>query len=1024
MPKIIVKRDGREETWSVDRVAKAILKSLQASGVKDPLLAKRLAKKVEDKLVADKVEQETVQDTVEQVLMESRLFPVAKKYILYRDKRRAIRGGNELYLDIKDTIDSYLDKTDWRVAENSNMAHSFQGLMLHMSGAVQARYTLEKYSEEIRNAHNHGYFHIHDLSLSLVGYCSGWSLRDLLLEGFNLEGKCSSGPAKHFDAVLGQMVNFLGTLQNEWAGAQAYNNCFSFDTEVLTDHGWKYFNECDMDTKFATLNTETMKLEYQLPNHLHEYDYNGKMHHYKSNLIDTMVTPDHNMLVQARKSKLIKHIKSSDLTFGENDRCYNRTIPRGSNEEFVNTGLMYTTKDGKYTFEMDDWMRFLGTYLSEGSCYFDGKYRARVYISKPEGKECRRIAIDFLEKYKIPYSTDERNVYVYGKSIYNEVFFLGTASKKFIPKEFKDLPPYYLRALIDTLYRCDGYFLEKSTPLYFTVSTALRDDLMEILVKCGMHSSCGVFNKKGNCSYYKGREIRANYDLWYISIINDDRNLILWKPKEIEYDGKVYCASVPNRTLMVRRNGKMHWCGNCDTYLAPFVRHDNLSYTQLKQDIQKFVYNLNTSSRWGGQTPFSNLTFDMVCPKHIANEPVIMGGKLTDDLYGDFNKEMEMINKAFLEVMLEGDYHGRIFSFPIPTYNVTTDFPWDSEVGELLLKLTAKYGVPYFQNFINSDLNPEDVRSMCCRLQMDLRELKKRTGGLFGAGDLTGSVGVVTLNLPKLAYLAQSEEDFLDLITEYATLAKDSLEFKRKMVSDNLERNMMPFSKRYLKNGFRGHFSTIGLVGGHEACLNLIGKGIETESGLRLMTRVLDHLRELTKDFQEETGNLYNLEATPAEGTSYRLAKIDKKLYSDIKTSGTDEVPYYTNSTLLPVGFTEDIFNALEHQNNLQPLYTGGTVFHSFLGEAAPNTKSLKEFIIKALTVTKIPYISITPTFSVCKEHGYLQGEQFTCPTCGAETEVYTRVVGYYRPVKLWNKGKQAEYKDRLEYSHDSTFKS
>lgn len=684
MPKNIVKRDGRIETWSLERIAQAILKSLNASGIKDPLLARRLARKVEAKLEGmASPEQEMVQDTVEQVLMESRLYHVARRYIVYREKRRQIRSETETFLDVTETIDSYLNKSDWRVSENANMAHSFQGLMLHLSGSVQARYSLEKYPEEIRQAHEHGYFHIHDLSFGLAGYCAGWSLRDLLLEGFNLEGRCSSGPPRHFDAALGQMVNFLGTLQNEWAGAQAFNNV--------------------------------------------------------------------------------------------------------------------------------------------------------------------------------------------------------------------------------------------------------------------------------------------------------------------------------------------------DTYLAPFVRHDGLSYDDVRQAMQKFVFNLNTTSRWGGQSPFTNLTFDLTPPAHIASEAAIIGGALTDSVYGDFGPEMEMINRAFLEVMLGGDYHGRIFSFPIPTYNVTPDFPWSSEVGRLLLQLTAKFGAPYFQNFINSDLKPEDVRSMCCRLQMDLRELRKRTGGLFGAGDLTGSIGVVTLNLPKLAYLAQGEEDFLDLVGEYAALAKDSLEFKRKMVVDNMEKGMFPFSRRYLKNGFRGHFSTIGLVGGHEACLNLLGKGIETEAGTRLMIRTLDYLRELTSSFQEETGNLYNLEATPAEGTSYRLAKIDKKLYADIQASGNG-VPYYTNSTLLPVGHTEDVFTALEHQNRLQPMYTGGTVFHSFLGESAPDMESLQKFIVRALSETKIPYISITPTFSVCKDHGYLTGEQAICPTCGAETEVYTRVVGYYRPVKLWNKGKQAEYKDRVEYSQASCF--
>ena len=679
MPKQILKRDECLETWSLERIAYAILKALKASGIKDPLLSKRLARKVELKLGAQEIApQELVQDTIEKVLMESRLYHVAKRFIIYREQRRQLREHKAAYLDIKETINNYLDKADWRVNENANMTHSFQGLMLHLSGTLQARYALEKYPEEVRLSHEHGYFHIHDLSFGLAGYCAGWSLRDLLLEGFNLEGRSSAGPAHHFDAVLGQMVNFLGTLQNEWAGAQAFNNV--------------------------------------------------------------------------------------------------------------------------------------------------------------------------------------------------------------------------------------------------------------------------------------------------------------------------------------------------DTYLAPFIRHDGLTYKQVRQAMQKFIFNLNTTSRWGGQSPFTNLTFDIVPPKHIAKEAIIIGGVLQDSTYGEYVEEMAMINKAFLEVMLQGDHHGRIFSFPIPTYNVTTEFPWETEIGDLLMQLTAKYGVPYFQNFINSDLDPEDVRSMCCRLQMDLRELRKKTGGLFGAGDLTGSIGVVTLNLPKLAYLANNEEDFLDLITEYAELAKDSLEFKRKLIQENLDRGMFPWSSRYLKNGFKAHFSTIGLIGGHEACLNLLGKGIETEGGVRLMQRVLNHLRDLTSGYQEETGTLYNLEATPAEGTSYRLARIDKKLYADIAASGNG-TPYYTNSTALPVGATEDVFAALEHQDMLQPLFTGGTVFHTYLGEAVADHAALKKFIVKAFTKTKLPYISITPTFSVCKDHGYIAGEHFTCPTCDADTEVYTRIVGYYRPISQWNKGKQMEYDDRVCYN-------
>ncbi len=679
MPLQIKKRDGCLETWSAERIAMAILKALKASGIQDPLLARRMARKVEEKLTGvDVPEQELVQDMVERVLMESRLFEVARRYVIYREKRRVLREQKAAYLDIKETIDNYLSKADWRVAENANMSHSFQGLMLHLSGTVQARYVLEKYPEEVRQAHDHGYFHIHDLSFGLAGYCAGWSLRDLLLEGFNLEGRSAAGPARHFDSALGQMVNFLGTLQNEWAGAQAFNNV--------------------------------------------------------------------------------------------------------------------------------------------------------------------------------------------------------------------------------------------------------------------------------------------------------------------------------------------------DTYLAPFIRHDGLDYKQVLQAVQKFVFNVNTTSRWGGQTPFTNLSFDLACPKHLAKEAAIVGGKLIDAGYGEFQAEMDMFNMAFLEVMGGGDFNGQIFSFPIPTYNVTEDFPWDTPIGEKLLELTAKYGAPYFQNFINSDLSPEDVRSMCCRLQMDLRELRNKVGGLFGAGDLTGSIGVITLNLPKLAYLSQSEEDFMDLLTEYSEMAKTALEFKRKMIQEYLDRGMFPWSARYLKNGFRGHFSTIGLVGGHEACLNLLGKGIETDQGVRLMTRVLNHLRDLTARFQEETGTLYNLEATPAEGTSYRLAKIDKGLYADINASGNG-TPYYTNSTNLPVGHCEDVIAALEHQTKLQPLYTGGTVFHTFLGEAVADTQALKNFIMKAFRMTKIPFLSITPTFSVCPQHGYSSGEHHFCPTCGVESEVFTRIVGYYRPVSRWNKGKQAEYVDRVTYT-------
>ena len=463
------------------------------------------------------------------------------------------------------------------------------------------------------------------------------------------------------------------------------------------------------------------------------------------------------------------------------------------------------------------------------------------------------------------------------------------------------------------------------------------------------------------------------------------------------------------------------WAGamafnNFDTLLAPYVRKDKLSYKEVKQGIQQFIFSVNTTSRWGGQSPFTNVTLDLTIPDHLKREAVVWGGKLLDETYADYQKEVDMINKAFIEVMLEGDYQGRIFSFPIPTYNITKDFAWDSENAELLFKMTAKYGTPYFQNFINSDLHPEDVRSMCCRLSMNLRELRQKTGGLFGAGDATGSIGVVTLNMPRLAYLSKGDIDkFFKLIERYMILARNSLEIKRKMLENNLKKGLYPYTARYLPS-FKNHFSTIGLVGMNEACLNLLGENIASERGRKLALAVLDFMRKKLVEFQEETGNLYNLEATPAEGASFRLARIDKKEFPDIITAGTEDAPYYTNSTQLPVDFTDDPIEALNHQEELQAKYTGGTVFHFFIGEALPDARTCKLLVKRILSRYRIPYLSVTPTFSVCPKHGYLSGEHWHCPECGEECEVYSRVVGYYRPVANWNKGKQEEYKHRRSY--------
>jgi ribonucleoside-triphosphate reductase len=462
------------------------------------------------------------------------------------------------------------------------------------------------------------------------------------------------------------------------------------------------------------------------------------------------------------------------------------------------------------------------------------------------------------------------------------------------------------------------------------------------------------------------------------------------------------------------------WAGaqafnSLDTLLAPFVRADKLTYKQVKQQMEQFIYNLNISSRWGGQTPFTNVTFDVKVPEDLRDEYVILGGKIQKEVYGDFQEEMDVINKAFMEVMIKGDMHERVFTFPIPTYNLTKDFDWDSEVSDSLFTLTAKYGVPYFQNFINSDLNPRDIRAMCCRLQLDLRQFYRRVGGFFGFCDKTGSIGVVTINMPRIGYLAKSEKQFFDKLDSLMELAKESLEVKRKVVTENMDKGLLPFTKRYLGT-LRWHFSTIGLIGMNEACLNFLGEGIATEGGREFAIKVLKHMRERVLEFQEETGHIYNLEATPAEGCSYRLARIDKKKYPKIKTAGK-KVPYYTNSTWLPVNFTDDVFEALKHQEPLQVLYTGGTIFHAFIGERIEDFEACKKLVRRIAENFRIPYFTITPTFSICPTHGYLVGEHFKCPTCNKPAEVYSRVVGYYRPVQNWNEGKREEFRQRKEYN-------
>ncbi len=494
--------------------------------------------------------------------------------------------------------------------------------------------------------------------------------------------------------------------------------------------------------------------------------------------------------------------------------------------------------------------------------------------------------------------------------------------------------------------------------------------------------------------------------------------------------GKI--TSAPARHLSVLCNQMVNflgimqneWAGaqafsSFDTYLAPFVKADNLSYEEVKKCIEAFIYGVNTPSRWGTQAPFSNITLDWTVPGDLAELPAIVGGREMDFRYKDCKKEMDMVNKAFIETMIEGDASGRGFQYPIPTYSITRDFDWsDTENNRLLFEMTAKYGTPYFSNYINSDMEPGDVRSMCCRLRLDLRELRKKTGGFFGSGESTGSVGVVTINMPRIAYLSADQEEFYKRLDHMMDIAARSLKIKREVITRLLEEGLYPYTKRYLGT-FDNHFSTIGLIGMNEAGLNArwLRADMSHRRTQEFTREVLRHMRSRLSDYQEQYGDLYNLEATPAESTAYRLARHDRKKWPDIRTAGRQgDTPYYTNSSHLPVDYTMDIFDALDIQDELQTLYTSGTVFHAFLGEKLPDWKAAASLVRKIAENYRLPYYTISPTYSICKEHGYLAGEQFTCPHCGEKTEVYSRITGYYRPVQNWNDGKLQEYANRTEY--------
>jgi ribonucleoside-triphosphate reductase len=976
-------------------------------------------------------------------------------------------------IDAARFVGDYLEARDWRVRENANIAYSFASLFLQAAGETIARYTLSKiYSPEIARAHVEGDFHIHDLSWGLVGYC------------------------------------------------------FDEKTRVLTQEGFKYFEDIKPEDEVATLNLKTNELEYQRPLAKQVFDFRGVMLRWRGRGVDLLVTPEHRMLIRTptersryestkcpicgrifrsipgigihigkihpkfklKCKRAVTHwyfIKAGELAkrkapfeFKKDARWRgrNRSFIKFSKSRFQCAKCKCWIPENRFTcpkcgsneienlseivrFPIKPFLRFMGWYIAEGNIDISkGGYRISISSLDPVKRE--RIA-HVMKELGLRPTISKYHVSTNFKGLYSYLLPLGKSKEKFVPREIKELSPELIEIFLTELFMGDGHFRGGKLGHYYTRSKKLAEDVVECLIKIG---KCGTVGKNKKGGYVVSVEHSTLTPEFY------------GKPEFVPYEGKVYDLTVPNGTLLVERNGRIQWSGNCagwsikdlllngfggvpgrtessppkhfspallqlsnflgsiqnewsgaqainslDVYLAPFVRKDKLSYKQVKQTIQEFIYNLNISSRWGGQTPFTNITFELKVPEDMREAPVIYGGETLDETYADYQPEVDLINRAFLDVMMHGDMRGRIFTFPIPTYNVTKDFDWESEVSDSLFAVTAKFGIPYFQNCIKGGIDPHEVRAMCCRLMLDMKELHRRYGGFFGYADKTGSVGVVTINMPRLGYLSKDENDFFERLGRSMELAKESLEVKRKLVEQNIKRGLLPFTARYLGT-LKFHFSTIGLVGMHEACMNFLGEGIQTDGGKDFAVKVLKFMRERLVEFQKETGNLYNLEATPAEGTSHRLARLDKKRYPKIITAGK-EVPYYTNSTYLPVGYTNNLVEALRHQEDLQAFYNGGTVFHTFLGEAVSNAEGCKVLVRRIAENYKLPYFTITPTFSICMEHGYLRGEHPKCPRCKKPAEVYSRVVGYYRPVQNWHIGKQQEFKERLEYDEKLALK-